>query len=147
LKGVRVPRDAETDSEIMQCFDVMSELRTHLKRDHFLETVRHMETEGFRLAYMERAGSVVAVAGYRIYTNLFLGKNLYVDDLVTSAGSRSKGYGQVLIGWLRDKAREAGCRALHLDSGTQRGQAHKFYFNHGFAITSYHFSEQLVDGG
>lgn len=142
-----MPKHAVTDAEILACFDVMSELRTHLRRDDFLETVRHMETEGFRLAYIEDADSVVAVAGYRVYTNLFLGKNLYVDDLVTSANARSKGHGEQMIRWLREKARQAGCRAYHLDSGIARVQAHKFYLNQGFAITSYHFSEQLADGG
>ena len=124
----------------------MSELRTHLTRDDFLPTIRHMESEGFRLAYIEDVSGVVAVAGYRIYTNLFLGKNLYVDDLVTSASSRSKGYGKEMLDWLRNKARKTGCLSYHLDSGTQRGQAHKFYFNQGFTISSYHFSEQLEDG-
>ncbi len=141
-----MPRDAISDEEIQKCFDVMAELRTHLKREEFLEIIRHMESEGFRLAYIEDDEKVVAAAGYRIYTNLFLGKNLYVDDLVTSKNARSKGYGKEMMDWLRDKAREAGCRAYHLDSGTQRGQAHKFYFNQGFTVTSYHFSEQLEDG-
>ena len=141
-----MPRDAKTDAEIQKCFDVMSELRTQLKRDDFLSTVRHMESEGFRLAYIEDGEAIVAVAGYRIYTNLFLGMNLYVDDLVTSATARSKGYGEQMIKWLRAKANEEDCRSYHLDSGTQRGQAHKFYFNQGFTITSYHFSEQLHNG-
>ncbi len=141
-----MPIDAKTDAEIQKCFDVMAELRTHLKRDDFLDTVRHMESEGYRLAYIEDDQELVAVAGYRIYTNLFFGKNLYVDDLVISASARSKGYGEQMINWLRDKARNAGCRSYHLDSGTARGQAHKFYFNQGFMISSYHFSEQLIDG-
>lgn len=141
-----MPIDAKTDAEIQKCFDVMSELRTHLKRDDFLEIVRHMESEGFRLAYIEDDDAVVSVAGYRIRTNLFLGKNLYVDDLVTSASARSKGYGKQMLDWLRDKARNADCRSYHLDSGTARGQAHKFYFTQGFTISSYHFSEQLVEG-
>ena len=141
-----MPKDAKTDAEIQKCFNVMSELRTHLQPDDFLQTIRHMESEGFRLAYIEDDDTVVAVAGYRICTNLFLGKNLYVDDLVTSASARSKGYGEEMIRWLRDKASETGCRSYHLDSGTQRGQAHKFYFNQGFTITSYHFSEQLITG-
>ena len=141
-----MPKDAKTDAEIQKCFDVMSELRTHLQRDDFLQTIRHMESEGFRLVYIEDDDTVVAVAGYRIYTNLFLGKNLYVDDLVTSVNARSKGYGEEMIRWLRDKANETGCRSYHLDSGTQRGRAHKFYFDQGFTITSYHFSEQLITG-
>ena len=142
-----MPTDAKSDVEIQNCFDVMAELRTHLKRDDFLETVRHMESEGYRLAYIEDGDAVVAVAGYRVYTNLFLGKNLYVDDLVTSASARSKGFGKQMLDWLREKAKKAGCRSYHLDSGTARGQAHKFYFNQGFTISSYHFSEQLVEGG
>ncbi len=141
-----MPKDAKTDAEIQKCFDVMSELRTHLKRDDYLQTIRHMESEGFRLAYIENVDGIVAVAGYRIYTNLFLGKNLYVDDLVTSASARSKGYGKQMVDWLRDKARKSGCRSYHLDSGTARGQAHKFYLNQGFTIAAYHFSEQLIDG-
>lgn len=141
-----MPQDAKTDAEIQKCFDVMSELRTHLKRDDYLQTIRHMESEGFRLAYIENVDGIVAVAGYRIYTNLFLGKNLYVDDLVTSASARSKGYGKQMVDWLRDKARKSGCRSYHLDSGTARGQAHKFYLNQGFTIAAYHFSEQLIDG-
>lgn len=141
-----MPLDAKTDAEIQKCFDVMTELRTHLKRDDFLETVRHMESEGFRLAYLEDDGAVVTVAGYRICTNLFLGKNLYVDDLVTSASARSKGYGKQMLDWLRDKAGDAGCRSYHLDSGVARGQAHKFYFTQGLTISSYHFSEQFIAG-
>ena len=141
-----MPIIAKTDNEIQNCFDVMSELRTHLIREDFLATIRHMESEGYRLAYIEDDERVVAVAGYRIYTNLFLGKNLYVDDLVTSASVRSKGYGKQLLDWLRDKARDTGCRSFHLDSGTARGQAHKFYFDQGFTISSYHFNEQLTDG-
>ncbi|GJL65636.1 MAG: hypothetical protein NPIRA05_06070 [Nitrospirales bacterium] len=108
--------------------------------------VREMESEGYRLAYIEVEGNVVAVAGYRMLTNLFMGKTLYVDDLVTASTHRSKGYGKALVLWLREIAHEYGCHYYHLDSGTQRHEAHKFYFRQGFRIASYHFSEQLVGG-
>ena len=121
----------------------MSELRTKLRKSDFLKTIRHMETEGYRLAYIEEKGKVVSVAGYRIYTNLFMGKNLYVDDLVTSETVRSKGYGEQMVEWLRNVARQEGCKVYHLDSGTHRSAAHKFYFRQGFTIASYHFSEEL----
>ncbi len=147
------PKQAITDQEIEDCFAVISELRTHLQKDDFLKTIRQMETEGYKLAFIkdketkdQEAGSqVVAVAGYRIYTNLFMGKHLYVDDLVTSSSMRSKGYGERMIQWLRNEARQQNCDVFHLDSGTQRHEAHKFYFRQGFTIASYHFSEQLSD--
>ena len=86
-----IPKNAKSDLEIERCFDVMSELRTHLERDQFLETVRDMELQGFQLVYLEEDER--AVAGYRIAKNLFLGKHQYIDDLVTSKKIRSRGYG------------------------------------------------------
>ena len=121
----------------------MSELRQHLKKEDFLSIIRHMETEGFKLAFIEDNGKVVATAGYRIYTNLFMGKHLYIDDLVTLESSRSRGYGEQMVQWLRNEAIKEKCNFFHLDSGTQRSAAHKFYFRQGFAIASYHFSERL----
>lgn len=72
-----------------------------------------------------------------------MGKYLYIDDLVTAESQRSKGYGETLVRWLRELAIKEGCTYLHLDSGTHRGRAHKFYFEQGFTIASYHFNEEL----
>jgi len=138
-----MPQRAQTDAEIEACFDVMAELRPHLKKNQFLSTVRNMESEGFRLIYIATDNKVVAAAGYRICSNLFMGKHLYVDDLVTANANRSSGYGKRMIEWLRDEAKRSNCKFLHLDSGTHRGRAHKFYFQEGFTIASYHFSEEL----
>ena len=137
------PIIAKSDEDIARCFGVIAELRPHLDEGSFVEMVRGMQSQGYRIVYIEEGGSVVAVAGYRIFTSLFMGKNLYVDDLVTSDASRSKGHGKALIDWLRDLARERGCTHLHLDSGTQRHRAHRFYLRQGMDIASFHFSEKL----
>ena len=142
--GENIPRQAKSDAEIRRCFDVISELRMQLKRDEFLKAVRRMESEGFQLAFIEVAGEVVTVAGYRIYTNLFVGRNLYIDDLITSEKARSKGYGETMVNWLRKRAETEGCKMLRLDSGTTRAEAHKFYFNQGFNIAAYHFAARQV---
>ena len=99
-----VVKIASSDAEIEKCYPVMAELRPHIAEDGFLDLVREMEVDGYRLAYLEDAGVVSAVAGYRIYRNLFLGKHLYVDDLVTSNQQRSRGHGAQLLGYLRDLA-------------------------------------------
>lgn len=139
------PRTAESDEEIARCFDVMSELRPHVQRDEFVGLVRLMQTQSYRLAFMEDQGRIVAVAGYRVTTNLHMGRHLYIDDLVVADNARSKGYGSDFLRWLRARAVEAGCRFFDLDSGTQRGRAHRFYFANGFTIASYHFSEPLAE--
>ena len=139
-----MPKQAITDEEIAKCFPVMLELRPHLEKESFVRLIRDMENGGYKLAYIEESKEVVAVAGYRIFTNLAWGKNLYVDDLVTSEKYRSKGHGESMLDWLRSIARDNDCKYFHLDSGTQRHQAHKFYFRQGFIISSYHFAEDIA---
>ena len=91
------PEHADSDAEIQACYDVMAELRPHIAREQFLPLIRSMEQDGFRLACIKDGARVVAVAGYRVSTNLFYGYNLYVDDLVTADSERSKGRGRVLL--------------------------------------------------
>ena len=121
----------------------MQELRTHLEEDTFLERVRKQEREGYRLAYLERDGEVLAVAGFRVSEFLAYGRILYVDDLVTAAAHRSTGSGKILVDWLTDHAREAGCSELHLDSGTHRRSAHRFYHREGLEIVNFHFAKPV----
>lgn len=137
------PRDAVTDGEIADCYEVMAELRPHIARERFLPLVREMQQDGFRLACIRDGGRVVACAGYRFGTNLFCGRHLYVDDLVTAESARSKGYGRTLLAWLRARAVESGCDEFHLDSGIQRKRAHQFYQREGMTLRSHHFSVRL----
>ncbi|QVQ52704.1 GNAT family N-acetyltransferase [Spiractinospora alimapuensis] len=84
----------------------------------------------------------VAVAGFRIIHSLW-GRFMYVDDLVTHPDVRGTGQGRALLDWLRAEARAVGCTQFHLDSGTQRHGAHRFYLSHGMAIRAFHFIQDL----
>jgi GNAT superfamily N-acetyltransferase len=134
---------AETDEAILACRAVMAELRPRVAGGDFLKAVRALEADGLRLACVRDGGRVVAVAGYRISTNLFCGRHLYVDDLVTAESERSRGHGKALLAWLRQVAVENDCDVLHLDSGVQRKRAHQFYLREGLELSSYHFCERL----
>jgi len=135
---------AETRKAIVCCYPVMAELRPHVTEKAFLEKVaRQRKSGGFQLAYVEDAGTVRSVAGYRFLENLAWGKFLYVDDLITSETSRSQGYGELLLEWLIQEARRARCDEFHLDSGVQRFGAHRFYLRHGLDITCHHFALKL----
>lgn len=134
---------ARDDEEIQSCYDVMAELRPHLKREDFVSRVRRQNKDsGYQLAYVKDA-AVKAVAGFRISECLAWGKFLYVDDLVASADDRSKGYGGTLFDWLVAYARDAGCDEFHLDSGVHRFAAHRFYLNKRMAIEAHHFGLKL----
>jgi GNAT superfamily N-acetyltransferase len=68
---------------------------------------------------------------------------MYVDDLISNDESRSKGHGKKLLEWLEDYARQDGCDELHLDSGVQRFDAHRFYQREGMHISCHHFAKGL----
>ena len=135
---------AQSDGDIARCFAVMRQLRPHLEEAQFIARCRRqMDQAGWSLIFVEEEGAVAAVAGFRIQDMLFSGRTLYVDDLVTAEGRRSRGHGDVLMRWMEAHARAQGCETFSLDSGTQRTGAHKFYFRQGMTITSFHFARKL----
>lgn len=135
---------AATDVDIAACYVVMRELRPHIAEHEFIARVRHQEKAGYRLAFLAESVGVVGVAGFRLGDNLACGRFLYVDDLVTLAAYRSKGYGAKLLIWLKEYAAKEGCLPLHLDSGVQRKDAHRFYEREGMIITGFHFAENIA---
>lgn len=131
---------AEDDTAIAACYDTMAQLRPHLSRQHFVARVRRQMGEGYRLAALRHEGDVVAVAGFRLLTTLYSGRQLHLDDLVTQPAHRSEGHGTTLLKWLRERAHREGCAELHLDSGLQREGAHRFYQRLGLIVVGYHFT-------
>ena len=136
---------ADSDADLRHCFPVARQLRTYFDQEEAFVTQarRQMANERWRLAFVEDEGEVVALAGFRLLECLHSGKTLYVDDLVTREDRRSKGHGETLMRWLEDRARKAGCQTFSLDSGTQRTEAHRFYFRMGMVIPSFHFAKKL----
>lgn len=130
---------AETDAQIESCFPIVEQLRPHLVKEGFVAKVRRQEAQGYRLAFLEDEGKVVAVAGFRVFENLIGGRVLYVDDLVTDSAQRSTGRGKAIFAWLLKQARREQCRFLELDSGVQRFDAHRFYLANRMIISSHHF--------
>lgn len=140
--SVRI-RLAKEDHEIQSCYPVMAQLRPQVSEDEFLPRVKRQATiAGYQIAYVVD-GEVKAVAGFRISECLAWGKFLYVDDLVSEANERSKGYGSKLFDWLVNHAQEKKCDQFHLDSGVQRFDAHRFYLIKRMIIEGHHFGLKL----
>jgi GNAT superfamily N-acetyltransferase len=135
---------AYTDEEIAACYQVMRELRPQLDRVSFVKRIRALEEGGYRLACLRETDRPVAVAGFRMGESLAWGRFMYVDDLVTLASQRSRGFGAALLDWLVRLAVEEGCEQLHLDSGVQRKDAHRFYGREGLQLASYHYARYLT---
>ena len=134
---------ATTQQQVADCYPVMSQLRPHLSAEEFQEKVNQQSKNGYQLVYLTDNETITAAAGYRIGNSLAWGKFLYIEDLVTDKNSRSKGYGKTLLDWLTNEAKQKQCDQLHLDSGIQRVDAHRFYERESMKFASKHFSLML----
>ena len=125
---------------------VHRELRPHLPEDYAAKMQR-VFAGGARMSVAVRDDAVVGVAVHRVHENTFDGVQMYCDDLVTNPDARSSGVGAALMRHMEALARAAGCAKFNLDSGTQRQQAHKFYFREGMVVTSFHFAKPVAPRG
>ena len=137
---------AQDDVGIAATFDVMQQLRPQLQRDEYVETMHALRaSDGLQLLALREAGTVRAVATYRIMNMLYCGRLLYVDDLVTDERVRSHGYGAQLLARLKDEGRALGCSQIQLISHVKREDAHRYYFREGLGIECFHFRAELGD--
>jgi len=135
---------ANTAEQIYSCYTVMMQLRPHLKSaEDFVQQVQRQQAEGYKLVFLQKEEKIRAVIGFRFLEFLAWGKVLYIDDLISDAQTRKYGYGGRLLKWTIEQAKQSGCDQVHLDSGPQRHDAHRFYLNHGFKIIGHHFALEL----
>jgi hypothetical protein len=62
---------------------------------------------------------------------------------VAGENAGSEGHAKRILDRITDVAREDSCRSLQLDSGVQRHEAHRFYFQEGVKISSNRFSKAI----
>ncbi|TXG98941.1 MAG: GNAT family N-acetyltransferase [Nevskiaceae bacterium] len=137
---------AETDEEILACFDVMRELRPNLTTPQsFLEQVLRMRERGYQLLTASEHGIPVALAGFRDKEMLIHGHFIYVDDLVTSESRRGHKLGEQLLKYIFELARSQNYSKVILDTGIGNSLAQRFYYRMGMLAMGMHFSYQLGD--
>ena len=134
---------AQTKEDYLKCFRVMQALRPHLTTELFLDLLPKMQEENYFLIYIEENNEAVSACGFRYLTTLFNGRYIYIDDLTTLPEGRGKGYAGKLFDFVIEKAKTEGLKAVHLDSGHHRHDAHRLYLNKGMKIVYHHFKLEL----
>lgn len=121
---------------------VHRQLRPRLPTD-YMARMKEVFAGGAEMAVAVEGEQVGGVCVFRMVDRTVNGREMYCDDLVSDESKRSMGVGHALVAHMEALARERGCNVVTLDSGTQRPQAHKFYFREGFTVTAFHFLKSL----
>lgn len=136
---------AVTDQEIRMCWEALFLLRPMLDPETFVTNIKDMQKEGYILVSLFEENKVISIAGYRILNTLHSGKIVYLDDLSTLTSSRGKGHATTLLNHVYTIAVKNNCKAVHLDSGPLRTEAHTLYLKEGFTISASHFSKIISE--
>lgn len=139
-------QELQSQQDWREAFPVMHELRPHLKEQEYLDLLRSMAQEGYRLFALRDGGRIVSLAGFAVLTSLSYGSHIWVYDLITAGDARSKGYGRRLLEFIEEFARREGCGIVALSSNMARTDAHRFYEEHlNYEKPSYVFRKRLSE--
>ncbi|WP_421100856.1 GNAT family N-acetyltransferase [Sporosarcina psychrophila] len=140
-------KELQSRDEIIEAFPVMKQLRTHLDENTYLELViAAQENDRYKMFALLDGGEIVAVTGLKPMITLSSGRFIWICDLVTDTTIRSKGYGEKLLTYVHEWAKENNYESVSLSSGLQRTDAHRFYEDKmKYAKTSYVFKTTLKE--
>lgn len=137
-------KELAEETQWLEAYPVMNELRTNLDQDAYLGLLREMNAQGYKLLALYDEDRIVALAGVIVLTNFYFGKHVFVYDLVTKASERSKGHGETLLEYVHQYAKDNGCQTVALESGLARVDAHRFYETKmGYRKPGYSFTKTL----
>ncbi|NGP44263.1 GNAT family N-acetyltransferase [Bacillaceae bacterium SIJ1] len=140
-------KELTTERELTDAFPIMKQLRPQHDLQAYLELViEAQEKENYQMKALYDQGDIVAVIGFMPMTTLYYGRFIWVCDFVTASTKRSKGYGDKLLTYVHELAKEHGYACVALSSGLQRADAHRFYEEKmGYDRASYVFKKELQE--
>lgn len=110
----------KNENDLERCYPIIKELRPHLNFENYIYIYKESKrADDYQIVAYEENGQILAVMGFRFLWDFVRGNHLYIDDLVATENSRSKGLGANLLKYAEDIARQRGCKSLRLCTGVE----------------------------
>lgn len=130
--------------EMLKTLPILNFLYPELTIERYSEMLEDMVPLGiYKQLVVRQNDKFVGVCGFWICTKVWSGKYLELDNFVVHKDFRSKGVGDLIVNYLREKAVAEDCYMIALDSYTDNFPAHKFFMNSGFVPRGFHFIQKL----
>lgn len=90
-----------------EAYPIIHQLRTHLTEAMYMDLVAEaVNVDRYLLYALYEAEEIAAVVGFKEMTTLNNGRFIWVCDLITDKEKRSLGYGEKLLSFVHEYARE-----------------------------------------
>lgn len=119
--------ELKSQEQWLMAFPIMKQLRADLTETTYLELLKEMQKDGYKLMGLSANGKIVSLAGFSWRVNFYNRRHIYINDLVTDEANRSHGYGEKLLTYIHNWAKEHEAEYVALESGIHRLNAHRFY--------------------
>ncbi len=125
------------DKDLPAIFDLIQELAEFEKGLHKVtNSLEQMldEKDLFQCYVAEQRGEVIGMALYYFVYYTWVGKSMYLEDLIVKEDHRGKNIGTMLMEKIMEVAREENCKRFRLQVLTWNEPAISFYEKHGFTV-------------
>ena len=126
-KTEEIIKELVNKEQWLEAYPIMNQLRTDLTEQTYLELLEEMMEDGYIMFSLYKDNRIVCLAGVSWRVNFYNKRHVFIYDLVTDHAYRSFGYGDKLLSYIHNWAKERGAEYVALESGIQRTNAHRFY--------------------
>ena len=135
--------EIDSKEQMLENLDVIQEVYSEVTATSYAEMLDEMLPHNYGQIGAFVEGKCIGVSGYWIYTKIWSGKCLEMDNVVVAEKFRSQGIGKMLEEFLAQKANELDCKMMALDAYVDNFKVHKFYVNQGYHARGYHFIKYM----
>jgi len=128
--------------ELFSVYDLICEIRDELEYDEFEDLIYDMR-DRYKMVGILEGDTLISYAGICIDTNLYHKRHLLIEDFVTAQKYRQKGYGTMMLDYLRDYAKMAMCKNIVISCKSKTKETYLFYKKNGFETKNLVFSKGI----
>lgn len=137
-------KEYSTLEEMLNSLPLLNQVYPSLTEQEYIFELKQMIPNNYKQVVIEdNSGNCIGISGYWIGYKLWCGKYLELDNVAVAEEYRSKGIGQMIVDYLRQKGENEKCTMLALDSYTTNFDAHKFFYKNDFQPRGFHFINVL----
>jgi GNAT superfamily N-acetyltransferase len=136
-----------TKEEMLAQYAVMLHLYSNFTYEKYEAYLTEMIPHNYKQIAVFEGDVCVGLSGLWSGTKLWSGKYLEIDNFIVHPDHRKKGIGKMMTDYVDAKAKELGCTMIVLDAFTGNFNAHRFYYNQGYAPKGFHFLKIINEDG
>lgn len=130
-------RELLTDTELLTIYPLLHQLNPDISEERFRRLLPEVRAGGYRCIGAFDEDELVAIAGFRITARFWCGRYIDFDNVIVAEQYRNSKLGQMLVDWVEEEGRRAGCDNSLVEVYARSHAAHRFYFRKGYDMPGY----------